>query len=143
MSESIDYKAFKRNWPEPRDRIDRIENVVVVGMPDVNSCIGGKECWLEFKSPTEPKRATTKLFGSNHKVSQEQMNWFKRQSNAGGEAYFMIVTDKRWLLIHGEWADQINEFTVGELILKSKWHFKKPARGKEQWELLRTILINS
>ena len=80
MSESSDYKTFKANVPEPGDRLDRIENAVVTGMPDINMCIGGTEVWIEQKSPKEPVRSTTPLFGSNHKISQEQANWFLRQT---------------------------------------------------------------
>ena len=115
MAETNDYKVLKKNLPQGRDRLDRIENVVVIGMPDINFCSENVECWIEQKSPKEPVRGTTRLFGSNHKVSQDQMNWFKRQLDAGGNAYFLIVTDKRWMLIGGELADEINNMTVDEL----------------------------
>lgn len=139
MAESSDYKTLKRNMPYPRDRLDRVENAVVTGMPDINFCSGDVECWIEQKSPKEPVRSTTRLFGSNHKVSQEQMNWFKRQMTAGGNAYFIIATDKRWMLIGGEHADKINDMTVQELLDIALWSTGKPVR-REQWELLRQAL---
>ena len=140
MAESNDYKVLKANLPKGRDRLDRVENVVVNGMPDINYCSEGVECWLEQKSPKEPKRTTTKLFGSNHKVSQDQMNWFMRQMKAEGNAYFLIVTDKRWMLIGGEHADKINEMTVFELLDICLWNTPKPVRDKESWNKLRTTL---
>lgn len=143
MAESTDYKTFKANVPQPGDRLDRVENVVVTGMPDINFCSGGKECWIEMKSPTEPKRSTTPLFGSNHKVSQDQANWMLRQFRAGGRAFFLIVTDKRWILISGAFADEINKMTVAELVESARWTTTKPVKDKEQWTLLRNALRSS
>lgn len=140
MSESSDYKTFRRNVIGAYDRIDRIENVMVAGMPDVNVCINGKESWVEQKSPKEPKRKSTKLFGSNHKVSVDQSNWMKRQITAGGRAYFLIATDLRWLLLEGALADEINEMTVNQVVAAALWHYEKPIRGDEPWEQLRAIL---
>lgn len=139
MSEQNDFKILKRNLPEKYDRFDRIENIVVFGMPDINGCIEGNEFWIEQKSPTEPKRSTTRLFGSNHKISAAQINWFKRQTKSGGLAYVLIGTDKRWLLIGQEFINVINDMTLDQLINISIWNTKKPAR-KLQWKKLRMIL---
>jgi len=140
MGESVDYKRLKKNWPEPRDRIDRIENIVVFGMPDINMCISGVEVWVEQKSPKEPKRASTALFGSNHKLSIEQRNWFLRQKNAKGRGFILICSDKRWMLIDGRFADDVNNFTVEELIEIALWHEAEPIRGKEKWISLRKAM---
>lgn len=143
MAESNDYKTFKKNVPQLTDRLDRIENVVVTGMPDINFCSGGVECWIELKSPKEPVRTTTRLFGSNHKVSQEQSNWMLRQRRAGGRCYVLIATDKRWILIGGGLADKINDMTVEQLIDNAVWHTNKPVKEKEQWTHLRNALRRS
>jgi hypothetical protein len=143
MAESNDYKTFKKNVPQLGDRLDRIENAVVTGMPDINFCSGGVECWVELKSPKEPVRTTTRLFGSNHRVSQEQANWMLRQRRAGGRCYVLIATDKRWILIGGGLADQINDMTVDQLIDNAVWHTNKPVKEKEQWKHLRNALRRS
>ena len=143
MAETNDYKVLKKNLPQGRDRLDRVENVVVIGMPDINFCSENVECWIEQKSPKEPVRGTTRLFGSNHKVSQDQMNWFKRQLDAGGNAYFLIVTDKRWMLIGGELADEINNMTVDELLKASLWSTPTPVKDKASWTTLRQALQSS
>lgn len=140
MAESTDYKTFKANVPQAGDRLDRIENVVVNGMPDINFCSGGVECWIEQKSPKEPKRSTTPLFGSNHKISQDQANWMLRQRKAGGKCWFLISTDKRWILVGGFLADQLNNLTVDEIVEQCVWSTTKPVRDKEQWTHLRNIL---
>ena len=140
MSESKDYKNLINNWPNKLDRIDRVENYVVDGMPDINMCIDGCEVWIEQKSPKEPARSTTPLFGSNHKVLQTQKNWFLRHTKSGGSCYFLIVSDKRWMLIPGFLFDEINEMTVDELLEQSVWTTTKPIRDKNQWKYLRQTL---
>lgn len=141
MSEANDWVTIKKHLPRPGDRLDRIENFLLgAGMPDINGCFCGKEFWIESKHPKEPKRPTTPLFGSNHRVSQDQANWFLRQRNAGGRCYFLICTDKRRLLIGGEWADAINALTVQQLCDIALWHVPVPTRGKIPWEKLHKIL---
>ena len=141
MSEKSDWVLLRDKMKfYPRDRWDRMENGVGVGMPDINFCMNGKEGWIEIKSPTEPKRPDTPLFGSNHPVSQEQKNWFKRQALAGGRAYVLIGTDKRWLLIHGKHADAVNILTVDDLIGIAEWFALKPVRDIMAWSNLREAL---
>ncbi len=144
ISESKAYAVLKdKLFKGTNHRIDRVENVMVDGTFDVNYCTGeGSEGWIELKAPIEPKRAITPLFGSNHKLSQEQKNWCLRQRQAGGKAFILIATDKRWLLIHGDDADFINEMTVPQLIEQSIWHREKPITGTESWRMLRICLTH-
>ena len=139
MSEKIAYAHWKGRIQRPLDRIERIENVVGIGTPDINYCIEGKEGWIELKQPTEPKKDTTPLFGSNHKLSQGQKNWFLRQFRAKGRGHILIATDKRWILISGALADHVNEMTVSDLVENSQWSTMNPVK-EEQWGYLREIL---
>jgi hypothetical protein len=139
MSEKNAYDSLKK-VVSPLDRIDRVENVLVDGMPDVNYCTEGVECWIEIKNPKEPKRDTTPLFGSNHKLSAEQKNWMLRQMNAGGKAFILISTNKRWMLIDGKHADRVNEMTVSALRLIAVWYADKPVKEDKKWEMLRLAL---
>lgn len=141
-NERNDYNLFRKHIALPGDRIDRIENIVVPGMPDTNICLNGIECWIEYKSPKEPVRARTPLFGSNHKVSQNQKNWFLRQRQAGGRGYFLIATNIRWMLINGTNADSMNELTVKKLQEISLWWALKPVLAI-QWDDLRKTLIET
>ncbi len=142
MPENTDYKNFRDNVPIFGDRLDRVENLLLPGMPDINFCGEGRECWIEQKSPKEPVRPTTPLFGSNHKLSTEQKNWFLRQTQSGGRSFVLITTNKRWILIGGDRADFINSMTVDELISESYWNTLKPIRDKTKWQILRKILIS-
>jgi len=139
MSEKKDYQKFRKGIWSPRDRIERVENILVIGMPDVNCCINGVESWIEIKSPTEPKRQTTKLFGSNHKLSQEQMNWFKTQIDAGGYCWVLIITNHRWMIIHGKHADDINNLTISQLVEISSWNKIVPVTKADFNELRKII----
>lgn len=120
--ETAAYQWLRSNLFKHPHRVDRVENLVVVGMPDVNvKMVGREEFWLEVKAPVEPKRQSTALFGSNHRVSQDQMNWFLRQRRAGGKAFFWIATDKRRMLLSGAYADRLNQMTMAEVTEAALW----------------------
>jgi hypothetical protein len=121
--------------------MDRVENVVMAGMPDINFCAEGVEVWIEMKSPTEPKRDGTPLFGSNHRLSIDQENWFLRQCTAGGRGFVLISTDKRWLLIAGHDVTLINTASTGFLLNRAVWSAHKPIRGTDPWQNLRQSLL--
>jgi hypothetical protein len=140
MSEKIAYKALKEKlFDRTHDRIDRIETGVD-GIPDINFCINGKEGWIELKCPTEPKRPTTKLFGSNHKIGQDQKNWFIRQFKAKGRAFILLSTDVRWMLFLPSSIEFLNDITVEQMQHFAIWEARKPVRDKELWNKLKVIL---
>lgn len=138
MSESNDWKTFRKIF-NPTDRFERVENLMVSGMPDANYCIKGVEGWMELKSPSEPLRPKTPLFGSNHKLSQDQMNWWLTHNRAKGKGYILIASNKRWMAIPGRHSDIINTMTVEDLLKLADWHANKPVR-KEKWKELYTLL---
>lgn len=141
MSEKNDYHRLRQHLLKPLDRIDRIENGVGVGMPDINFCADGKECWIEQKNGIEPARPATPFFGSNHKLSQDQKNWFKRQVDAGGRCFVLVATNKMWYLVEGKWADHLNDWTVDGIAVVAVWSTPNPIRGKDKWESLRAALL--
>ena len=57
MSEKSAYRELRKHILRPGDRIDRIENLVGTGFPDVNMCLRGAErltgteLWVEIKTP--------------------------------------------------------------------------------------------
>ena len=141
MSEKNTYNLFKKGIEGKAVRIDRIENVRVDGMPDVNVCVEGIESWIEIKSPKEPVRINTPLFGSNHKLSQSQLNWFMRQAQAGGKAFILIRSDKRMLLVKGVYADEINSLTATQIMILCSFSAPVPTPA-EHWQKLKRILKN-
>jgi len=134
------YQTLRKNMPMPYDRMNRVENIVIKGMPDINFCSEGVECWIEMKAIIEPVRETTRAFtGHSHNLTLAQRNWMLSQKNAKGNCYILIETDKRWLLIDGLYADEINTATINRLIELSAWYREKPVY-KEHWLALRAVL---
>ena len=136
MSEKNAYNSMRKGIIRSRDRICRIETFTIAGMFDVNACLEGVEIWIEIKAPTEPKRISTPLFGSNHKITLEQRDFALAQVRAGGNCYFYIDTSFNRILMHGTVADEINKMTLMELIENSIWHSKMPT-SESEWGALR------
>lgn len=143
MSERTAYNRFKLMVMLPGDRLDRIENMAGTGMPDVNGCFEGSEFWIEIKNPRkEPvRKLLTPLFGSNHRLSQDQKNWFKRQDKAGGKGFVYIRSETFCALLPGNIADDINKMTICEIIHNAIWSHKVPVPA-EEWKKLREAIIN-
>jgi hypothetical protein len=129
----------------PGDRLDRIENSVSSGAGDVNGCLAGEDVWIELKAPSEPVRAGTPLMTSNnnHPLLQTQMNWFRRQHNAGGIAFILVRTDRRMMLVDGtKHGDVFNKWTVAQMVTHSIANFAVPTK-QEEWRLLRNVIFTS
>lgn len=61
--------------------IQRIENSVGIGVPDVEGCIDGVQFWVELKSLKRPKRKSTKL---RVKFRNGQVHWIVNRYYSGG-----------------------------------------------------------
>jgi hypothetical protein len=113
----------QRLWDRMRDalshevRLERVENVVTTGMPDVVACVNGKVSWIELKSVEEfPSRATTPVLGNKSGLRQEQKNWHMDWARWGGRSYVLIgVGSKQLFLMSGGLADFVNAMPRGEL----------------------------
>lgn len=142
MTEKNDYQIFRKNVIKHGDRCDRVENLCTMGMPDVNLCLEGVESWVELKSPKVPVRLTTPLFGSGHGVSVEQRNWHKKQWLACGRSYFLVCTDRVWVLINGSHGDHIGKMPLNEMLQAADWSATKPI-SLSGWQSLREVLVRS
>lgn len=136
MSEKRAFSLLKQSVLGQRlnRRLDRVENSVGIGWPDANGCFEGVEFWMEVKEPTEPKRVSTPLFGSSHRLTMDQRNWIKRHLAAGGLAYIYVDTGKNRMLVSGKLADIFNTLTLQEMIDTAVWHATVPVRNAEIWE---------
>ena len=80
--------------------LERIENDVGRGTPDVNYCIAGKAGWIELKFlPKWPKRAAT-LVRVDH-FTKEQKIFLHNYSMAGGRCFVWIQVDNEYFLFDG------------------------------------------
>jgi hypothetical protein len=140
------FQRLKKCVAKPTDRFERIENGLLAGMPDVNYCMSGYEGWIEIKAPEEPKREATPLFGSNHPVSIEQINWMHTQHMAMGQSWLFIATGVRVMLIHGgriaTVRGKVNEMSVAGLESIACWTVKGIVNF-EKWIDLRQLLCSN
>lgn len=84
MSESNAWVTMRKYLLKKMHTIDiqRIEDKLMTGIPDVNCCWRGKEFWLEGKNLDElPVRDTTKVKVG---LRQDQLTWLLRRRESGG-----------------------------------------------------------
>ncbi len=139
------WQAMKLKMPTIHDRLDRVENSVASGQPDVNGCLAGEDVWIELKAPKEPKRITTTLMtcNGNHPLLVSQINWLIRQRQAGGIAFILVRTDKRLMLIEGtRYADEFNHMTVPEMMKASLFQCSLPMPA-ENWRMIRNVVFTA
>ena len=95
-------------------RLDRVENGVTEGMPDVNGTVLGIDLWVELKNRSEvPRRESTRVLG-NLGLNIDQINWHLRHARAGGRSFILVGLGKELYLAPGCWARELNGWTLLE-----------------------------
>lgn len=140
------WQSVKAKMRKPCDRLDRIENGISSGAPDVNGCLSGEDVWMELKSPQRtPKRATTALMNcaGNHPLLQTQINWFARQRQASGIAFILVRTEHHLILVDGtKHCDHFNSWPLTTMISEAIVSFPVPTSA-DQWRLLRNVIFTA
>lgn len=110
-------KAEQRLWDTMRHRaprglwLQRVENLVAEGMPDVY--VAGP--WVELKAPHRPVRATTPLLGAKEGLRASQVAWHTKAAAVGIRSFILIRDDSgRLYLIPGAAATEVNGWTAAE-----------------------------
>lgn len=100
----------------------RIENMVTVGVPDVNYTRG----WIELKAIRGwPKRETT-IVKLDHFMPQ-QRGWLVRRRQAGGRAFVLLSVGDEWILFDGAVAAiYLGRVTKAELFGHCLQHWTCP-----------------
>lgn len=115
-AEQLLWDSFKRNAPSQLD-LQRVENLVGDGMPDVYVGYSGK--WVELKAPpTIPVRPGTPLLGTHSGLRQSQINWHLKHcwNGIAPRSYILVRTsDRELILLPGGAADIINGLPLIEL----------------------------
>ena len=89
-------------------RMDRVENGVVEGMPDVSTTAAGIDVWLELKYVAKwPSRSNTRVLGDRG-LRAEQINWHLRHARAGGNSWILVGVGKEMYLARGADAQDVN-----------------------------------
>lgn len=69
--------------------LQRLENAVGTGHPDVEGCIDGAQIWIELKSNLKhPVRSTTII---HPKLRQSQSEWHRDRTAAGSRCHWVLI----------------------------------------------------
>lgn len=102
-------------------RLERFENAVGTGIPDVLSLYAGRVVWCELKAVEQaPVRAATKLLPTGKGLSVEQRNWHLEWQRHGGTSCILVsVGSSAPFLLPGEYADEVNHLSLASMELRS------------------------
>lgn len=115
LKEQKVWDSMKRNAPKTGVVMERIENVVGDGIPDV--LVGVRpERWtfVELKAAICPKRSSTPLMGKDG-LRPSQVNWHIKAASLQLPSWVLIRDDQMNLyLIPGKLAADMNDYTMSE-----------------------------
>ena len=89
----------------PKIHLQRVENCLSRGNPDVEGCIDGVSFWLELKAGPCPAKETSKV--SCEPLKTPQRRFIRQRLAAGGQAWILYRVDREVYLIHGEDAEKV------------------------------------
>jgi hypothetical protein len=75
---------YKRNHVD----VQRLENSIAAGHPDVEGCINGAQVWIELKSEDRPARDTTPI---HPKTRDSQSLWHRKRVLAGCHCNWVLL----------------------------------------------------
>ena len=95
--------------------LERIENVVSPGRPDVDAMWEGVVVPLELKALNAfPKRESTPVLGRQG-LSQNQLNWWLRWRRYGGPGFIVISVTGLLYAIPAALSEDVNRMNKSEL----------------------------
>jgi len=128
---------MKRHKPTPV-WLQRIENLVAEGMPDVHVSGPESECWVELKYALRPKRESTRFLGSRG-LRPGQINWHLKAATKAIVTYVLIKDNHgAFYLVPGSLARYLNDMPREEILhetIASDWpeiftELMNPKKGK-------------
>lgn len=75
--------------------MERVENLVARGTPDVEGCYDGFHFHIELKQCTKPKLSSTNL---NIRLEKSQIVWLKKRSYCMGNVFILLRVSKEYFL---------------------------------------------
>lgn len=85
--------------------VQRIEDAVSAGIPDVNFCVHGREGWVEVKWRSHwPRRPDTPVRTT---LSAIQTMWIEDRRRAGGRAWVLLQVERDVFLVDGNEAGEL------------------------------------
>lgn len=93
---------------------ERVENIVGVGRPDVDTLVSGSFVPIELKQiPGWPARAETRVLGDKG-LSQVQKNWHVNWRRWGGTSLVVVGVGEDVFAFDGALADHLNELNADQ-----------------------------
>ena len=93
---------------------ERIENLVGVGRPDIDTLVHGSFVPIELKYVDDwPMKEETRVLG-NKGLSQVQKNWHLNWRSWGGTSIIVVGVNNEVFAFNGATADYINEYNTAE-----------------------------
>lgn len=98
-------------------RLERIENIVADGIPDVLSIANGFTTFCELKQvAASPVRATTRLIPSGKGLRLSQRNWHMECFRHGGRSLIIVgVGVNKVYCLDGGFYDSVNTMTEAQM----------------------------
>lgn len=93
---------------------ERVENLVGVGRPDIDTLVNGRFVPVELKAVARwPAKATTPVLGRKG-VSQQQANWHLNWRRWRGRSLIVVGVGDEVYAFCGTVADDLNRYDTGE-----------------------------
>jgi hypothetical protein len=102
--------------------LERVENVVNPGRPDVDTLWEGIVLPVELKALENfPQRPGTPVLGGKG-LNQNQLNWWLNWRRWGGLGFIVVSVEGELFVVPAQFSDQINSFNRQELTkYKATW----------------------
>ena len=112
-----------RNGLKKNLYIERMENVVSSGRPDVDTMWHGITIPVELKAAEQyPARPGTPVLGKSKGLSQNQLNWWLKWKLWGGSGFIVIAVATDVFAVPAKYSDEVNSFTRAQLWeYETKW----------------------
>lgn len=95
--------------------LERIENVVGPGRPDVDTLWAGIVLPVELKAlAVFPQRPTTPVLGGKG-LNQNQLNWWLNWKRWGGSGFILVGAAGELFAVPAKFSDDINNFNLQQL----------------------------
>lgn len=107
------WDRWRNNMP-PDIYLERVENLVWSGTPDVMAMWRGKVTWVENKIAAWPKRKNTRI-QFKHPPTPDQRNWHINWNQRGGTSYILVGIEQEVFLIPGLRADDVPDMMPGAI----------------------------
>jgi intergrase/recombinase len=138
MSEKSFWRLLRNNLPF---KTYRVENKVMIGMPDVHYIHKGKTGWIELKYI--PKWFTKRTRKLNCGYKLQQALWAKEHIKHGGTNWILIRVSNDFIgLVHGRHAMQLQQKPYIRDFYDICVYQKRGNLDDESWNELAHAIVN-